>query len=249
MRSAASSPLRLKPLGYKNFHETLGDYDAVDVGGDRMSLRTLLDPPAPPFRPRASSADESTMTSLKPLAEATAATTVRPSRSRTTSSRATQRTSPITSLRTIEEYKQHVLDASSNQLSIVRFSAPWCRVCRSTNVSWERLASRINKMAATPTPNYDGTVEGEQIKFFSVHIDQNEETIALKDSLQITQVPQGIVHQPKHGAFEEHIPLKREHVGLLKKRLEKYVEGGGRMEGSVGLLLEGLVIEDGEDES
>lgn len=250
-RRSASSPLRLQPLSYKNFHERLGNYDAVDVGADRMSLRTLLDPPAAPFAPApapiTTSKDESVTTSLKPIAEAMAAPT-RPSRRISSSSRAAQRASPITSLHTIEEYKQHVLDASSNQLSIVRFSAPWCKVCRSTNVSWERLASRIDKMTKTPTPNYDGTMEGEQIKFFSVHISQDEEIIALKDSLHITTVPQGIVHQPKHGVFEEHITLKRENVGTLKKRLEAYVEGGGRMEGSVGFLLEGLIVDDGEDE-
>ena len=88
-------------------------YDILDVDGDRMSLRSLLDPPAPPREVLPA-----------PTPEVAAS-------SRAIGSRASQRTSPITALGSVEDYQRHVLHAP-NQLSVIRFSAPYCKACRTT---------------------------------------------------------------------------------------------------------------------
>mmetsp|Transcript_14621 Transcript_14621/g.32149 ORF Transcript_14621/g.32149 Transcript_14621/m.32149 type:complete len:199 (-) Transcript_14621:153-749(-) len=119
---------------------------------------------------------------------------------------ADRRRSSVISLNSIEDYNRHVLQ-NPDRLHIIRVSAPWCRVCHSTAVAWERMAS---KLAAGDSP----------IQFFSVEVDgKNEEAAALKDMLQIDRVPQGIIHHP---TFGRRIDMHRKNLMALKKSLESY---------------------------
>jgi hypothetical protein len=205
-QSKATTRLSSTALPYKNYHSSY--YEIVDVDGDRMSLLSLLDPPAGLRVDAPSSPEEQSIASQD------------------TSSRSAQRASPITQLHSIQDYHRHVLN-EPNQLCIIRFSAPWCKVCKSTNVAWERMASKIMK-----------TVDNKRkIKFFSVSLDGKGSVVALKDMLQIRRVPQGIIHHPTQGVFGQRIDLNRNNLSSLKKQLEKYLEDGKM--GS-GMVLDGL---------
>lgn len=106
-------------------------------------------------------------------------------------------------------------------MSIIRFSAPWCSMCRSTNVAWERMASKItNKMSNTSLNN-----NVKRIHFLAVSIDgKDEATTALKDMLQILQVPQGIIHHPTKGLLGQKVDLHRSNLSSLRKLLEQCLE-------------------------
>jgi len=197
-------------LGYVTHGE--GYYDILDVDGDRTSLRDLLRPPAAPLE-------------APPTPERGVAT---PS-----VSRASRRAPAVTVLRSIEDYRRHVL-REPDQLCIVRFSAPWCKVCRTTSVSWERTATKIHKMSARL-----GDAKGaKRIKFLSVSVDgKDEATAALKDMLQVERVPQGIIHHPAQGLFGQKVDLNRANLTALRKRLETYVGQEG--------VETGVVFDDG----
>jgi len=120
-------------------------FATLDVDADRMPLSILLEPPAPPL--------------TEQLQPNTSSSRRQSSRATSTASRAATRSSPITQLFNIQDYHQHVLN-EPNQLCIIRFHAPWCQVCRTTNVSWERMASKIVKMNSSK----------RNIKFLSVSL-------------------------------------------------------------------------------
>eukprot|EP00984_Skeletonema_dohrnii_P026601 scaffold15954_cov141-Skeletonema_dohrnii-CCMP3373.AAC.2 len=174
-------------------------FATLDVDADRMPLSILLEPPAPPLTEQL---QPNTTTPSRPSSRVTS-----------TASRAATRSSPITQLFNIQDYHQHVLN-EPNQLCIIRFHAPWCQVCRTTNVSWERMASKIVKMNSSK----------RNIKFLSVSLDaKNEEAAELKDMLQIESVPQGVIHYASEGLFGQKVHLNRKNLGVLKKQLESYL--------------------------
>ena len=174
-------------------------FATLDVDADRMPLSILLEPPAPPL--------------TEQLQPNTSSSRRQSSRATSTASRAATRSSPITQLFNIQDYHQHVLN-EPNQLCIIRFHAPWCQVCRTTNVSWERMASKIVKMNSSK----------RNIKFLSVSLDgKNEEAAELKDMLQIESVPQGVIHYASEGLFGQKVHLNRKNLGVLKKQLESYL--------------------------
>ena len=119
-------------------------------------------------------------------------------------------------------------------MCVIRFSAPWCQVCRSTDVAWERMAAKIHK-----SNNSDGNETGTRIKFFSVRVDgKDESTAALKDMLQVNKVPQGVVHHPSEGVFGRKIDLTRSNLSALKKRLEAFLGEEGASGGAA--MLDGF---------
>ena len=167
------------------------------VDSDRTSLNALLQPAA-----------------LREPQEA-------PSGGKISVSRESQRTSPVTELRSVGDYQRHVLHA--NHLSVIRFSSPSCKLCRKTQVSWERMAAKIARSA------------GGRIRFLSVSVDGRDPgTTALKDLLRVKRVPSGILHHPAEGIRGSQLDLDRTSLAALRKRLERYVEEGARG----GLLLD-----------
>lgn len=205
-RDAAAGGSRVE-LYYKNYHSTY--YEIVDVDGDRMSLLSLLNPPA--TSPSTTDGEQQSA-----VAEGT-------NEISGGGGRAAARASPVTQLRSIQDYHRHVLN-EPYQMSIVRFSAPWCKVCKSTNVSWERMASKLST-----TPSSSPGDNKRRIKFFVVSLDAKSKdaaaTTALKDMLQVDRVPQGIVHYPMEGIYGKRVDLSRSNLSLLKKRLESYLNG------------------------
>lgn len=118
-----------------------------------------------------------------------------------------------------------------NHLCIIRFSAPWCQICKSTQVSWERLAAKISKVNGVAP---EDTNNHKRVKFLSVTLDgKNDATTALKNMLHIDRVPLGIVHAPKLGIYGQKIDLKRSNLSALKKQLEAYVSEDSMEDGTV----------------
>lgn len=234
-RQASRSGISMA-LHYKNYHSSY--YEIVDVDGDRMSLLSLLDPPAAPRTNNNNAHSEEDK--LTPDARG---------RSRR-STQSTQRASPVTQLHSIQDYHKHVLD-EPNRLCIIRFSAPWCKVCKSTNVAWERMASKIAKEGTN-----NNNANTKPIKFLSVNLDgRDESTSALKDMLQINRVPQGIIHHPTRGVFGQRVDLNRSNLSTLKKRLEAYVvvmwddedDNGGGSGMGIEMVLDGLFKGEGNN--
>ena len=211
-------------LRYRHYHDSY--YDIVDVDGDRTSLRSLLDPPAAPWTSSRQMVEEAVASGCVGSAAAAAMTTTT-----TTTIRSIDRpASTVTELRSVEDYRDHVLRDDDDRLCVVRFSAPWCKVCRATNVAWERMAAKITS-AAGPA---DG---GGRVRFFSVVVDgaDGSPNAALRNMLGVIRVPQGIVHHPSGGLLGRKVDLDRSNLTLLKKRLEGYV-----LDGTAGSVLDGL---------
>ncbi|KAL7505101.1 hypothetical protein ACHAWX_000600, partial [Stephanocyclus meneghinianus] len=187
-----------------------------DVDGDRSSLASLLEPPAPPLTVVNGSIQVPKPSKLT-------------SSSRITNSRST----PIIALNSLEDYTYHVISNSknnnNNQLTLIRFSAPWCQVCRTTNVAFERMASKLCK--------------GGDIQFCSVSLDSNQELDpknVLKDHLQVHAVPTGVLYHPSRGIIGR-VNLNRVNLGELKKRLGGYVSGALHRQGEM-MWMEALVM-------
>eukprot|EP00986_Skeletonema_menzelii_P018253 scaffold26600_cov166-Skeletonema_menzelii.AAC.2 len=214
---AASSPPTKQPKIHKQGSKSAmppklydeASFTTLDVDADRMPLSILLDPPAAPLTKEGSEQEQRQQ-------ETTLHTTLTrsPLRVTSTASRAATRSSPITQLFSIQDYKKHVLNSSPNQLCIIRFHAPWCQVCRTTNVSWERMASKLVKMNSST----------RTVKFLSVSLDgKNEEVEELKDMLQIESVPKGVIHHESDGVVGQKVNLNRKNLGVLKQQLESYL--------------------------
>ena len=210
------------------------NYDShlFDVESDRTSLRTLLDPPAAPFVPTHIKKESSSTVLQTPEERARAL--------RSSSSRVTRATpTSITSLYNIQDYQEQILNSSTNgyELSIIRFKAPWCQTCRTTNLAWERMASRLSKASSQSSKN--------KVKFYQVELDGKEDSTALKDFLEIEGVPQGVMHIPNLGIDEQKVKLHRKNLTQLKKNLDRFLTvvsrtptGDDGLQG--GMLLDGL---------
>jgi len=207
-------------------------YDEI-VASDRTGLSVILEPPAPrlePNRRQRPSSDTSQAAKLQTpearQASLRRSAEVKPGRAKPTS---------IVTLNSIDDYHRHVLQ-SPDKLHVIRFSAPWCQVCRTTNVAWERLASRVTKASSA------SSVPSHRIQFLSVTVDgKNEDAAALKDMLQIEKVPQGIVHHPSGGIFGAKVDMHRTNLGTLRKNLERYCTYTRDEDGlQAGMLLDGL---------
>ena len=207
-------------LRYRHYHDSY--YDIVDVDGDRTSLRSLLDPPAAPWTSSSQMAEEADASGGVGGATTTTSTTRSIDR----------RASTVTELRSVEDYRDLVLRDNEDRLCVVRFSAPWCKVCRATNVAWERMAAKITSACNSAD---DGA--GGRVRFYSVIVDgaDGSPSAALRDMLGVIRVPQGIIHHPSGGLLGRKVDLDRSNLTLLKKRLEGYV-----LDGTGDLMLGGL---------
>lgn len=104
---------------------------------------------------------------------------------------------------------------------IIRFHAPWCRVCKATSVSYERSAAKLQ--GAYP----------QKINFLSVNIDGSNEINELKDlllndhGLDIEGVPTGILYHPREQGIYGKVKLNRKQSRVLWQTVDMYLQGGG----------------------
>ena len=233
-RTKSSSKHKAKKNSINSIQSKI-NYDShlFDVESDRTSLRTLLDPPAAPFIPIQKKKESSSTILLTPEARAKALRS-------SSAARATRATpTSITSLYNIQDYQEQILNSSNSEyeLSIIRFKAPWCQTCRTTNLAWERMASRLSKASSQSSKN--------KVKFYQVELDGKEDSTALKDFLEIEGVPQGVMHIPTLGIAEQKVKLHRKNLTQLKKNLDRFLTvvsrtptGDDGLQG--GMLLDGL---------
>lgn len=156
----------------------------------------------------------------------------------TTRTSVERRPSPVIALQSIEDYRKHVLcdidgndyysynrnnrdykyDTNNDQLCIVRFSAPWCKACKATNVAWERMTTKLTSNTIASSTNNS---LGPPLRFYEVVIGPaGSSSVALKDMLGVDHIPQGIIHHPSRGLFGRKVDLNRSNLSLLKKQLE-----------------------------
>ena len=129
-------------------------------------------------------------------------------RAEMTTPRSRSSSSKITPLKSIEDYNKYVLE-QPDALHIIRFSTPWCHMCKLTNVAWERMAAKLAQKHGA-------------IRFYSVTVDGRDDDVdALKDALQIDKVPQGIINHP---AFQQRIDMDRKNLSALRKSLDGLAE-------------------------
>jgi len=204
----------------KNHEVSANNVEWIDVDSDRTSLGILLEPPAPRIELPAEKE-----TAVVQTPEARQVSLRQPAVVKR------EKSSPIIPLSNMDDYARHVLQ-NPHQVHVIRFSAPWCQVCRTTNVAWERMASRINKTSSAD----------RSVQFLSVVVDgKNDEVKALQDMLQIDKVPQGVVHHPTKGIFGARIDMSRKNLGRLKKNLERFCTLTRDEDGlQSGMLMDGL---------
>jgi len=251
-RAAANADRNNRNVIIANGGDYVGGFHMYDVDGDRTSLRSLLDPPAPPLvvaLPEIIKSTTATTTTTMPLLQTPEErqASLRAAAKKAASSTATgaqqqrrrqpQRpASPIVSLYTVQDYRAHVLhppNAEGELLCIVRFKAPWCQTCRTTNVAWERMAAKLSKLSASSPKN--------KVKFLSVELDGREGTSELRDMLGIEGVPQGVLHHPAQGIVQQRVKMHRSNLSALKRNLERYCTyTRGEDELQSGMLLDGL---------
>lgn len=186
-------------------------------------------------------------------------------------SRAIVREQVIQSVGSVQDYQELVV-GEEEKLVIVRFHAPWCRVsilfvslytslvlfsfyfiflrrktacshetsispalqvCKATAIAYERLATKLHHHSRS----------SQKIKFLSVNMDGQAGTNELKELLHIQQVPSGLIYHPSIGVMGR-VNLGRANLSELKKRLNAFLEAGGK-ECDLDDILDGLV--EGED--
>jgi len=132
-------------------------------------------------------------------------------------SRVVSRESPVQPIRTIQEYETLVLD-EKDKLVIIRFHAPWCKVCKTTSVAFERCATKIQR--AHP----------QKTIFYSVNIDGSKETNEVRDlilkvhGLDVRGVPMGMLFHPREQGIVGKVRLNRKQLSVLKQKLEMYLQ-------------------------
>jgi len=131
--------------------------------------------------------------------------------------RSVTREQSVRSIRNVEDFKTLALE-EDEKLVIIRFHAPWCRVCKATDVAYERCAAKIQK--AYPS----------QVKFLSANFDGKEKMNELRDLLleehhtDVRGVPMGMLFHPSYGVVGN-IRLTRKHLMALKLKLKIYFDG------------------------
>lgn len=160
------------------------------------------------------------------------------SRATTSASRASSRPSPVLSLESAAQFESTIADPQNedfDKLTILRFHAPWCAVCRTTGVAYERLAVKLAKESATNS-NSNANANARGIRFASVELTpKNPRASELKELFEVEGVPLGVF--VRRGEVVGRVTLNRANLGELKKRLGGFVEGKMEVDG----LLDGLM--------
>lgn len=191
--------------------------------------------PTPPSRDTAlhyrTSPDETTLTD-----ESLMNSVILP-RVTTSASRASSRPSPILSLESMADCESAVLDPEGedfDKVTILRFHAPWCKVCQTTSVAYERLAAKMDKTSSS----------SRGIRFASVNLTpKNPRLGELKEWFEVQGVPMGVfLHR---GEVIGKVTLNRGNLSELKKRLGGYLEGTVEVDG----LFEGLMYSANSDDA
>jgi thiol-disulfide isomerase/thioredoxin len=112
----------------------------------------------------------------------------------------------ITSIETIKEYKEVVVE-ESDRIVVVRFHATWCKSCRASEPHFLKLVSKYST---------------QTVKFVQVPLTQ--ETGYLQNALGVPSVPFAHIYYPGAGLVEE-MKLSKPHMQQFDDILNTYVQG------------------------
>lgn len=112
----------------------------------------------------------------------------------------------------MQEYKTVVVD-ETEQISVVRFHAPWCKTCKAAEKLFYKLAADY---------------AGRGVQF--IDVPQTKENIYLHQGLGVPSVPWVHIYHPEAGLCEER-SMSKKHFEKVRKCLECYVEGSCDMDG------------------
>mmetsp|Transcript_8385 Transcript_8385/g.17486 ORF Transcript_8385/g.17486 Transcript_8385/m.17486 type:complete len:250 (-) Transcript_8385:172-921(-) len=164
----------------------------------------------------------------------------------TSASRASSRPSPVLSLESMADCESAALDPRGenfDKVTILRFHAPWCKVCQTTSVAYERLAAKMDK-ASSSSSSASASASARGVRFASANLTpKNPRVGELKEWFEVEGVPMGVfLHR---GEVIGKVTLNRGNLSELKNRLEGYLEGTVEVDG----LLEGLMYSAGSDDA
>lgn len=125
-----------------------------------------------------------------------------------TASEAKKSNQLITQIHTLNDYKTHVAD-EQDALTVVFFTAPWCRTCA-------RLKPKMNALAASLR-------QVENVKLVQIPL-LDKESAALFQGLGVEAFPFAHVYHPDAGLVEE-VKLNRKLWNEFQKTLREYLEG------------------------
>mmetsp|Transcript_27926 Transcript_27926/g.34470 ORF Transcript_27926/g.34470 Transcript_27926/m.34470 type:complete len:233 (-) Transcript_27926:102-800(-) len=106
----------------------------------------------------------------------------------------------------IHDYKNVVVD-ENEQIVVVRFFANWCRSCKATKPSFNKLVN---------------TFSDSSVKFVEVPL--TKETAYLQEGLGVPSVPFAHIYHPYAGLVEE-MKMSKPHLQDFSDRLKSYVVG------------------------
>jgi thiol-disulfide isomerase/thioredoxin len=124
---------------------------------------------------------------------------------------------------TLEEYKKVVVDdaqANTDQVTAVRFYAPWCRSCRAVEGRFYRLGRPDVQVSARDT--HTATSKLPNVKFVQVQV--GPENAALHQGLGVTALPYAHIYHAQVGLVEE-LRMNNKRFGDFEQILQSYNDG------------------------
>jgi thiol-disulfide isomerase/thioredoxin len=132
---------------------------------------------------------------------------------------------------TLKEYKQVVVDdahAANDQVTAVRFYAPWCRSCRAVEGRFYRLGRRDTSVQVSAggdthdTHTATATSKFPNVKFVQVAV--GPDNASLHQGLGVTALPYAHIYHQSFGLVEE-LRMNQKRFGDFEQILQSYNTG------------------------
>ena len=116
-------------------------------------------------------------------------------------------TDVVMTVENINDYKIHVAD-EAERITVVRFSAPWCRSCKASRPLFRKMAGEYS--------------ENHGVKFVEVPL--TKDNAYLHQGLGVPSLPWAHIYHPEGGLVEER-KMSKKHIGKVRRSLQWYVDG------------------------
>jgi thiol:disulfide interchange protein len=141
-----------------------------------------------------------------------------PKRASSTASSTTTVQSPksaphVMQVSTLQEFKKVVVDDATDQVTAVRFYAPWCRSCHAIQGAFYRLGR---------VPDGESTSKLPNVKFVQVAV--GPENAALHQGLGVPSLPYAHIYHQSAGLVEE-LRMNKKLFGDFEQILQSYNDG------------------------
>jgi thiol-disulfide isomerase/thioredoxin len=145
----------------------------------------------------------------------------------------------VVEVSTLKEFKQVVVDdahAANDQVTAVRFYAPWCRSCRAVEGRFYRLGRTDTsvQVSASETHTHPATATSKckfpNVKFVQVSV--SPENTSLHQGLGVTALPYAHIYHQSFGLVEE-LRMNQTRFGDYEQILQSYNTGSCALPESV----------------